>query len=322
VQITERFRQALNLIFKSPYVLLLALLAVVSDIWAVWAYDPHGTTMPLGTFILALLSLLAEAGLIYAFAQQIRGQTSSLIDALVAPMYYLAKILVSKLVILIILALYLLLFFLLAIFPESMPILGWVLVVPLLALLIVLQLWTFFTLCEILIREHGVGEALPRGWRFLVEHRGQLLRLVVVFLAIDLAVLLAFIVLGGLSFESVFEYSVTEEMAKLHTLTGSGPAEAGTYFSIGRLVSGFLASALKARGTDLLSLSIFGLGNRALGLIAAVAGALLLLLRIPILTQFYLELSGPFEKVSDDMSLILKEHLAARRGQTTPPTPE
>jgi hypothetical protein len=48
----------------------------------------------------------------------------------------------------------------------------------------------------------------------------------------------------------------------------------------------------------------------------------LLLLRIPILTQFYLELSGPFEKVSDDMSLILKEHLAARRGQTTPPTPE
>jgi hypothetical protein len=134
---------------------------------------------------------------------------------------------------------------------------------------------------------------------------------------IDLLLISSLVVTKGVTYDSAFTLTVTEGMALDNLdleLSGQrtnapGPTEAGDYFRINRLVNGLSTAMLKARGVELLSIPMFFVENKTIGLIAIVVSMLLIPVRISTWTFAYLEIADPvreFDSVIRDLHMERK----------------
>jgi hypothetical protein len=288
------FRQATQMTFRHPYIWLLVLLATVGDLWAALSFDPTTTDLPFSIVWFALLTFIAECGLIYAYAQFSQGKKSDFVDSFMSALAAIFPLLGAKGILLIIIAVFALVCMLLSSLMMQNVVATAILAAFTLPLLLFFQGLTFFTLCGILLHHHGLGEALPRGWQIFRGNLRRITLLVLPFIIIDLISLASMAATQVVTYRSTFIYEVTLEMADVNERIGTGgPIESGEYFSLGRPFSGFLATVLKVRGADLWSLPLFAIYNKTAGSIIVAMGALLLPLRVSVLSSLYMECAEP-----------------------------
>jgi hypothetical protein len=205
-----------------------------------------------------------------------------------------------------------------------------------LILLCVTQIWTIFGFCGHFIQEYSTGESLSYGWNLIWGHKKLVVLVALPFLVIDLLLISSLVVTKGVTYDSAFTYTVTEGMALDNLdleLSGQrtnapGPTEEGDYFRINRLVNGLSMAMLKARGVELLSIPMFFVDNKAIGLIAIVVSMLLIPVRISTWTLAYLEIADPvreFDSVIQDLHMERKAAALASGAiiqETAQPVPD
>ena len=320
------FRKSVRLILQTPYAWLLALLAVVGDAWAVLSYNATSVGLSANVIWLTLLTFVAETSLIYSFGQQARGKPSRLIDSVMTAVTCVLQTLGGKLILLIVPAIcgaVLLIFspvlisFLLEehpglammplqLSPSTLRNIVLLLSIPTLPLLLLNQVWTFFTSCGILIQGYSVGEAIAHAWRVLWTNKKRIILVILLFVLVDLLLIAALVGVRAVSVESAFKYTVTEEMAERNALLDSGFIEAGDYFLIDRPINGFLAATLKGRVADLLSIPLYFADSRIAGSVVVALEMVLLLLRISVFTSAYAEFAEPTDPLRGVIQEIVR----------------
>jgi hypothetical protein len=326
VETANLFRKSVHLILQVPYAWLLALLAVVGDAWAVLTYGATSVDLSANVIWLTLLTFIAETSLIYSFGQQVRGKPSRFIDSVMTAITCVLQTLGGKLILLIVPAICgaaLLIFspvlisFLLeehpglAMMPLQLPPstlrnIVLLLSIPTLPLLLLNQVWTFFTSCGILIQGYSVGEAIAHAWWVLWTNKKRIILVILLFVLVDLLLITALVGMRAVSIESAFRYTVTEEMAEYNARLDSGFIEAGDYFLVDRPINGFLAATLKGRVADLLSIPLYITDGRIAGSAVAALEVVLLLLRVSVFTSAYIELAEPTDELKGTLHDIVR----------------
>lgn len=322
MKIVTFIRKSATILRQNPYLWLLALIAIVSDVGAVFSYDPSQIHFPTHLLWMLPLSLIAEVGLIYAFIQHTQGKTSTFVDSFMMSVTSLPRVLPLKAVILLAPALFSMLIYITAGLSAQNTIVQVIIITLALLLLLIVQIWTIFALCSSFFQEYSIGEAMTQAWHTLWGHKAKIMQMALPFLVVDLLLISLLVVTGAVSYDSTFLYTVTDEMAQQNVnmvQTGQrtnapGPTEAGKYFRINRVMNGYGAALLRARGVKLLSIPMFFVDNRAIGLIAVAIGMVLIPLRISVWTLTYLELAEP---VPEFQSVIQAIHLERQTATTT-----
>jgi len=296
VKISELPKKSISPIKANPYIWFLVILAVFSDIWAILTYNPNSPDIPYLIIWVSIIPFIAETSVFYALLRHVDDAPSSFVDALMTALTSI-NTLGAKAIMMIIPSFYFVLFFLgsaiLNVFLDDIlvPILYVLLLLPLLWLL---QIWTPYAAGGLLVQQYSVFESISHAWRIIWENKKTLAKIVLFFVIVDMLLISVLYLTGGISFKSAFIYTVTEEMAKMNVqfMTGS-PAQAGEYFAINRPVGGLLATTLKGRGIDLLSISTFIISKKLYGLVTVVATMILLPIRLSVLAITYNEWAEP-----------------------------
>lgn len=289
-ELTRVFKQGFRLLWENPYIWLLVFLAILGDAWALLNYDPYSPTFPNLILLVAIYTFVLETGVLYALLRHANDKPCSFVDALMTAITSFGT-LAGKVVLSIIPAIFFAMFIffsgLLRVFLEdiTITILFSILLMPLLWLL---QVWTPFTSAGILVQHYSIAEAISHAWGLIVSHRKTIIQVALVFIIVDLLVIAALFFAGGISYESAFIYTVTEEMAEANreNLTG-GSTTPGDYFAINRPVAGLLTASLRSRGIDLLTIPTFFVDKKMQGFILLVVSAVFLPVRLSVLSLVY-----------------------------------
>lgn len=287
---------------QTPAVWGLALLAGLSDLAAVQLYDPNSVTLRSVILLLAVVGIAAEAGLVVAFTAFQQGRRLTLLDAFMTPVSQFGGLAGANYIPLTLFAALVLVAFLTSPILVRFPELGYGAAVAGILLGSWVQMWTFLSMCGVLIHHLPVGEAIALGWQTLRRRWGVALRLALLFGALDLLLWGAFLTAGAISYDSTFIYTVTPEMAEGNFLTGnSGPTAPGDYFAPDRPINGVLVTILKGRSLDWLSLALFLINRPDAGWWAIGATLFLLPWRIGLFTALYLAEIGPQVRLRDGL---------------------
>ncbi len=310
MNIFTTIQRAWRLVWDHPYVWLLVLLAVLGDLWAILDYNPNSPNLSHLIIWVSLFTFIAETGVIYALVRHDKGETSSFVDAIMSAVTSLGT-LGAKAVMMIIPAFFFVLFAILSsplhvIFEDiQFPILFAILLLPLLFLM---QIWTPFTSCGLLIQQYSVSESMTHAWRIIWSKKKTLMQIAFVFILIDIFLIFMLYQVGGISFRSAFIYTVTEEMARMNVqFETGGHVLPGEYFAINRPIAGLMATILKARGIDLLSIPTYFIDKKLIGMVTVFVSMILLPLRLSVLAIAYNEWAEPVREFSDEEKSFWKE---------------
>jgi len=310
MELTKNIKNGAQIIWAHPYIWALALIAVLGDLWAILDYNPNSPNFSDLIIWVGILTFFAETSVLSALILHAQSTPCSFIDAIMTSISSLSAF-GAKAVMMVIPSLFLVLFVILStplhvIFDDILfPILFTILLVP---LLVMMQIWTPFTTCGIIVQQYSMSEAMTHALRIIWRKKKTLFQIALLILIIDAGLIFILYWTGGISFESAFIYTVTEEMAKnnVQFMTGS-PAEAGEYFAINRPIAGLLATVLKTRGVDLLSITTYIINKKLIGLATVVVAMAALLVRISVLTSAYHEWAEPTHDFSKDEISFWKE---------------
>ncbi len=293
-------REAGRFVRQTPAVWGLALLAGLSDMAATLLYDPHSVALRSAILLLAVVGVAAEAGLIVAFTAFQQGKRLSFLDGFMTPISQFGGLAGANYIPLTLFAGLVLVVFLTSPILVRFPWLGYSAAGVGLVLGGLVQIWTFLSVCGVLVHHVTMGEAIALGWQTLRRRWGMVLRLAILFGALDLIVWGLLMTSGAVSYHSTFIYTVTPEMAEGNFLAGnSGPTAPGDYFAPDRPINAVLVTILKGRSLDLLSPSLFFINRPGVGWAAAGATILLLPWRIGMFTALYLAEVGPQVRLRD-----------------------
>lgn len=297
--IKPTYQHAVATLFKNPYVWGIALIATVGDVWAVLAYNPALTRLTFGVFLFTLVSMLAEAGLIYAYVQNLQGKRSGLVDALMTAVSYLPPLLAIKIVPIIIFSGFII--FLSVMGPLVFIVEGLALKIILaslitavsLTLLFFLQGWSFFAICDLYKRESSLGETFSHAWHLIWHYKWTVLKLCLPLILLDALLIGLLLGAGAITYESTFHRLISSEEADRSALLvgEGGGAFAGVEITVNRLANSVLVMGFKNRGVELASVPFLITDNVLAGVATAVISLVLILIRASVLTQAYFRLT-------------------------------
>lgn len=315
MQIKSIYAHALNLIFKHPYLWIIAAIAIIGDIRAVVAYNPTTTRLTVWVIVFAVIAILAEAALIIAILQHQRNNKFGFVDAIMTALTYAPQLLVLKVVPLVLFSFFFITLSVvgpLAFIVDSVFIKAFlVALLSLVGLLLLffIQAWSFFSVCEIVTKESSIGESFSHAWGHVWQFKWQIVKICLPLIIIDLIVIVVMIVFGAISYESMFYRVISgEEADRQALLLGEGRGgSAGVEFTINRLANSILVMAFKNRGIEFASIPLFITNNVIAGVMTAVTGMLLMLLRTAVLALTYLQIARPQSAITESLRTTFKK---------------
>lgn len=287
---------ALKNLVRSPVIWLIGLAAASADFWAVFNYSPNNTRISLPFILFCALGWLAEAILVFLLAARIQARTLRRGDAFLAGIMAFPRIVGMKAFLLLapitFIAILSMLFSIFRYFNRILLIA----LVPILIVLWIIQMVSFFALCTILVQDTSTGEAISTGWWLTWSKKGKNLLISLPFLLIDLAILGGLIGMQAITLNSAFGYVVTQEstefenqLTDLNRSLNTNFSTQGDYVVINRPLNGVWAALLHNRNVDLLSLSLFVMQDVRFGFAVAIIAWLLLLVRTAVWVQVYMK---------------------------------
>jgi hypothetical protein len=287
-------QQTIGVLRRHPYLWAIALIAVLGDAAAVVGYSPFTARLRFWTILFILVTIVAEAALIYAYLQYYTGKSSGFVDALMTAVTYIPQLLAAKVLPLVILGVYTLFLMaaapqLITIFADKVGVAIFILLLITLPVLVVVQTWSFFIVCVLFTSESSIAEITSAAWYMAWQHKWRLLKIAVPFLLVDLTLIALLFSVNAINYDSLFTRIVTKEMAdEGDILTGEGTTTAGVMFTMSRFLNTFWIMIFKTRGIEMTSVPLFITNQIAAGLTAVFLGLVLMLLRIGVFAAAFL----------------------------------
>lgn len=310
MELTRFVKEGIQLVKRHPYIWALAFIAVWGDLWAIMDYKPHSANLSHLIIWVGIFTFYAETSVLSAFVLHVQKLPSSFVDAIMTALSSLSAF-GAKAVMMVIPSLFLVIFVIFSsplhvIFDDIMfPILFVLFLMP---IMVLLQIWTPFTSCGIIVQQYSMSEAMTHGLRIIWRNKKSIVQIASLFFVVDILLMVILYWVGGISFESTFIYTVTEEMAKTNVQFKTGsPIEPGNYFAINRPIAGLMATSLKARGVDLLSIPMYFINKRMIGIVTVVVAMAFLPIRLSVLVNAYQKWAEPTHEFSKDEKVFWKE---------------
>ena len=286
------FRQTLHTLRSAPTLWLPIAVIFLCEWWVIGSFDPHQAGLVEGVVFVGMITILAESVLLVMLDHARRGEQVGVLDATVPTVFQTLPIFGAKMVPLLLVLLFGLIGLL--VIGASIPSLvavqsPFLLVMAGIGLLgmLMAQLYTFFVIVAIVVGNVGFGHALQLPLEQMRARWRWLLRKSLPFLLGDGVVIVLLILGGGISAESAFQFTITEEMAELAKRTGVGRTEPGIIPTLSRILNSFFVMATKARGVDLVSFVQLLIPNGWMGGLLALYMALTAPFRSNVFLMFF-----------------------------------
>jgi hypothetical protein len=289
-----------RLVVRNPVLWLIGVVAVLGDLSLAFAGN-RMASIGLDSLLFAVLSLIAEAGLVYAVFHASQADPPGLIDSIMTALSYGVPLFLVRVALLILLAVATIILFLVmlgvvsffqAYGADGISIGYGIALVTLVPVLFVLQLFVFFAQCAIVIRDSEFGEALAQAREVLGKHFGAILKLSLVFVAVEILLVALLSVAGGISLEAAFENVAPPQMQQIRAQLGWDEINRYAY-SLTQPANFVFTSAWSGRGVEFSRLALLLAKDVNYSVIVVVLGLMLLPLRTAVLTLAYLEFTGP-----------------------------
>lgn len=288
-------QQTFTVLRQHPYLWAVALIAVLGDVIAVITYSPFTARLHFWTLLFVLVTIVAEAALIYAYLQYYTGKEAGFVDALMTAVTYTPQLLAAKILPLVVLGVYTLFLMVVApqlvtAFADNVGIVIFMLLLITLPILVVVQTWAFFTVCVLFTSESSIAEVISEAWYMAWQHKWHLLKIALPFLLLDLALIALLFSVNAITYDSIFTRIVTVDMAdEGDLLTGEGSTAAGVMFTMSRFLNSFWIMIFKTRGIEIASIPLFITNQMVAGLTAVFAGLVLMIFRIGVFAAAFLQ---------------------------------
>ncbi len=299
-------QQTFAVLRQHPYLWAIALIAVLGDVVAVITYSPFTARLHFWTLLFVLVTIIAEAALIYAYLQYYTGKESGFVDTVMTAVTYIPQLLAAKILPLVALGVYTL--FLMVVAPQLVTTLAdnvgvaiFILLLITLPVLVIVQTWAFFIVCVLFTSESSIAEIISTAWYMAWRHKWHLLKIALPFLLVDLALIALLFSVNAITYDSIFTRIITPDMAdEGDLLTGEGSTAAGVMFTMSRFLNSFWIMIFKTRGIEVASIPLFITDQMVAGLAAVFAGLVLMVFRIGVFAAAFLQFPES-EPVSDDI---------------------
>ncbi|HFE66728.1 MAG TPA: hypothetical protein ENJ93_05650 [Chloroflexi bacterium] len=299
-------QQTFGVLRQHPYLWAIALIAVLGDVVAVVTYSPFTARLHFWTLAFLLVTIVAEAALIYAYLQYYTGKETGFVDALMTAVTYIPQLLAAKILPLVALGVYTLFLMVVApqlvtAFADNVGVAIFILLLITLPVLVIVQTWAFFIVCVLFTSESSIAEVISAAWYMAWRHKWHLLKIALPFLLIDLALIALLFSVNAITYDSIFTRIVTPDMAdEGDLLTREGSTAAGVMFTMSRFLNSFWIMIFKTRGIEVASVPLFITDQAAAGLTAVFAGLILMIFRIGVFAAAFLQFPES-EPVSNDV---------------------
>jgi hypothetical protein len=306
MSLKTHLQQTFTVLRQHPHLWAIALIAVLGDVIAVVTYSPFTARLQFWTLLFVLVTIVAEAALIYAYLQYYTGKETGFVDALMTAVTYIPQLLAAKILPLVALGIYTLFLMtvaphLVTAFADSVGIAVFILLLITLPVLVVVQTWAFFIVCVLFTSESSIAEIISAAWHMAWQHKWHLLKIALPFLLIDLALIALLFSVNAITYDSIFTRIVTVDMAdEGDLLTGEGSTAAGVMFTMSRFLNSFWVMIFKTRGIEVASIPLFITNQMVAGLTAVLAGLVLMILRIGVFAAVFLQFPES-EPISHDV---------------------
>ncbi|HIP72153.1 MAG TPA: hypothetical protein EYH05_12245 [Anaerolineae bacterium] len=299
-------QQTSGVLRQHPYLWAIALIAVLGDVVAVVTHSPFTARLHIWTLLFVLITIVAEAALIYAYLQYYTGKEAGFVDALMTAVTYIPQLLAAKILPLVLLGVYTLFLMVVApqlvtAFADNVGVAVFILLLITLPVLVVVQTWAFFIVCVLFTSESSIAEVISAAWYMAWRHKWHLLKIALPFLLLDLALIAVLFSVNAITYDSIFTRIVTPDMADSgDLLTGEGSTAAGVMFTMSRFLNSFWVMIFKTRGIEVASIPLFITDQMMAGLTAVFAGLVLLIFRIGVFAAAFLQFPES-EPISHDV---------------------